>query len=282
MRFNTIAMLISGCAALGFAAPPASAASDPMGVWVNDTGRGAIEIKDCSGKLCGHVVWTKDTSDAKGCGRQIIGDAEPVGSGLWDNGWIYSPDKKRRYDVELKPLADGTLRVKGYAGTKLFSKTMIWTRAATDLVRCGGTAVEAKADPQPAPAAKADATAAPAPAATASTSASAASSGSTALLNAPAPATKSEPAPAAATATPAPPADAKSAADPAAKEPKVAAADVPDEDADEGSPIEDLIAKLGDLDLGKGKGKGYGIKETGNGNCKLKVPFASLTFKCKE
>ncbi len=57
--------------------------------------------------------------------------------GTWDNGWIYSPEKKKKYDVELKPLSDGNLRVKGYAGTKLFSKTMIWTPAPADLVRCG-------------------------------------------------------------------------------------------------------------------------------------------------
>ena len=113
------------------------AAPDAKGVWLNDSGRGAIEIKDCGDKLCGHVVWTRDATDAsRGCGKQMIGEVAPSSDGVWDGGWVYSPDKKRRYDVELKPLADGTLRVTGYAGTRFFSKTMIWTKAPSDLQRC--------------------------------------------------------------------------------------------------------------------------------------------------
>jgi uncharacterized protein (DUF2147 family) len=114
----------------------AMAASDPTGIWMNDTGRGAIEIKECGNALCGHVVWVKDTTDTKGCGRQILGEVTKVGKRTWDNGWIYSPERKRRYDVELRPLSKGRLRVKGYAGTKLLSKTMIWTKAPDDLTRC--------------------------------------------------------------------------------------------------------------------------------------------------
>lgn len=134
----------------------AEAASDPTGVWINDTGRGAIEIKPCGAALCGHVVWVKDTSDTKGCGRQIIGNAAKVGASTWDNGWIYSPEKKQKYDVELKPLSNGTLQVTGYAGTKLFSKTMIWKRAPADLVRCGAQETIAKADPATKPQDKAE------------------------------------------------------------------------------------------------------------------------------
>jgi uncharacterized protein (DUF2147 family) len=147
----------------------AAASADPTGVWINDTGRGAVEIKPCGAGLCGHVVWVKDQSDSGGCGRQIIGDAAPVGAGTWDNGWIYSPERKKKYDVELTMNGD-KLKVKGYAGTKLFSKTMIWTRAPADLVRCGTTEASAKpaqSTAAAAPAVKPDvktATAEPAPA----------------------------------------------------------------------------------------------------------------------
>ena len=68
-------------AAVVLASGSASAASDPTGVWVNDTGRGAIEIKQCGDGLCGHVVWVKDPADTKGCGRQIIGEIR--GSEAW-------------------------------------------------------------------------------------------------------------------------------------------------------------------------------------------------------
>lgn len=122
----------------------ASAATDPIGIWINDTGRGAVEIKQCGDTLCGNVVWVKSESDANGCGKQIIGNVAPVGGGRWDNGWIYSPERGRKYDVELTPLANGNLKVVGYAGMKFLSKTMIWKPAPHDLQLCGQT--DAKAD----------------------------------------------------------------------------------------------------------------------------------------
>ena len=130
------------------AAESALAAPDPTGIWLNDTGRGAVEIKQCGNALCGNVVWVKAASDSNGCGKQVIGGVAPVGGGRWDNGWIYSPERGRKYDVELTPLKNGTLRVTGYAGVKFLSKTMIWKRAPQDLQLCGQT--EAKAE-TPAP-----------------------------------------------------------------------------------------------------------------------------------
>lgn len=135
-RFTNTAALI----ALGFAAAlpaTAHAGNSPLGVWMNDTGRGAIEISECGSRLCGHVVWTKSEADReKGCRKKIIGNAKKVSKNMWDNGWIYSPERKKKYSLELKPLSGERLRVKGYAGSKFFSKTMIWTRAPADLERC--------------------------------------------------------------------------------------------------------------------------------------------------
>ena len=150
MRYESRGLRAAALAAGLLSAAPALAAGDPQGIWMNDTGRGAIEIKDCGGKLCGHVVWVKDpAADAKGCGRQIIGDLVSAGSGVWggDDAWIYSPEKKKNYNVEITPLADGTLKVKGYAGLSFLSKTMIWTRAPADLARC--SIEEAAATPAP-------------------------------------------------------------------------------------------------------------------------------------
>lgn len=125
------------------------AASSPLGVWINDEGRGGIEISQCGDKLCGKVVWLKDGKDAKGCGLQILGDLRPGGAGTWDGGWIYSPDNDRKYDVEVKPLDGDRLQVLGYAGIKLFGKSMIWTRAPEDIQRCATPTTEAAAKPSP-------------------------------------------------------------------------------------------------------------------------------------
>lgn len=150
MRYESRGLRAAALAAGLLSAAPALAAGDPQGIWMNDTGRGAIEIKDCGGKLCGHVVWVKDpAADAKGCGRQIIGDLVSAGSGVWggDNAWIYSPEKKKNFNVEITPLTDGKLKVKGYAGLSFLSKTMIWTKAPDDLQRC--STQEAAATPAP-------------------------------------------------------------------------------------------------------------------------------------
>lgn len=114
-----------------------AAGNSAVGVWVDHTGRGAVEIVECDGgKLCGRLVWLKDEKNSQACGTKIIGDAGPVQKGSWDNGWIYSPEKDEKYDVELTPNEDGTLTVLGYLGTKLFSEEMTWTKAPADIKRC--------------------------------------------------------------------------------------------------------------------------------------------------
>ena len=138
---------------LAAASSPALAAGNPLGVWIDHTGRGAVEITDCSGKLCGRLVWFKDAkNNAEGCNFQIIGNVRPVAGGKWDNGWIIDPDKdpNKKFDVEITPQGDQKLKVMGYAGMKFLSETMIWTRAPADLKKCGDDVARAP-DPVPAP-----------------------------------------------------------------------------------------------------------------------------------
>ena len=111
------------------------AADSPLGVWIDHTGRGAVEITNCGGALCGRVVWLKDAAHGDTCGKQVIGNVKPVGGGKWDNGWIYDVDEDRRYDVEITPMGD-RLKVMGYMGSKFLSETMTWRRAPADLKRC--------------------------------------------------------------------------------------------------------------------------------------------------
>jgi uncharacterized protein (DUF2147 family) len=118
------------------------AASDPTGIWFDHNGRGAVEIAPCaSGKgLCGYVVHIKDAKNAKRCGLQILGNVTSGGG-----GWIYSPERGKKYSVALTRLSDDQLRVVGNAGS-FFSKTFTWMRAPDDVARCGETTAAA---PQP-------------------------------------------------------------------------------------------------------------------------------------
>ena len=128
----TFALCFAALATMG----SSHAVSSPIGIWIDHTGRGAVEITECGANLCGRVVWLKDSTNKKACGTQIIGNAKPVGKDTWDGGWIYDPEKDAKYSVELKPIGADKLRVVGYMGSKLFSETMIWKRAAIDLERC--------------------------------------------------------------------------------------------------------------------------------------------------
>jgi uncharacterized protein (DUF2147 family) len=147
----------AGVLALLLGSATIAAAQSPVGIWLDDSGEGAVEIRECGdGKLCGKLVWLKDPENSKACGTAIIGDAAKTGDS-WDGGWIYSPEKKSKYDVELTPDGQDKLTVLGYAGTKLFSREMTWTRAPADLKRCdvqeANSAPTAASPPGKAPAA---------------------------------------------------------------------------------------------------------------------------------
>lgn len=118
----------------------AESTAPPHGVWLDEQGRGAIEIAPCASGLCGRLVWTKEASRSAraACGMQIIGDVKRIDAATWNGGWIYSPELKSRFDVELKPIDGENLQVTGFAGSRDVSETMIWRRAPADLGRCSG------------------------------------------------------------------------------------------------------------------------------------------------
>lgn len=137
MTMNLNHMRLAAVAAASLFAGAAFAAEPPTGIWIDHTGRGAVEIKDCGAKLCGHVYWLQNKGHGQVCGMQVIGNVKPAAGGTWDGGWIYDPDEESRYNVELTPLGPEKLKVLGYAGSKFLSETMIWKRAPADLKRCG-------------------------------------------------------------------------------------------------------------------------------------------------
>lgn len=134
-RFQACGLAIALAAALP-GSGMAQRAADASGVWYDQTGRGAVEIRDCGGRLCGQIVWLDQGVDNKACGLQVIGNAQPVGKGHWDKGWILDPDDNSKYDVEVTALGPGRLRVLGYMGSKSLGETMIWTRAPGNLKHC--------------------------------------------------------------------------------------------------------------------------------------------------
>ncbi len=135
-------------------APMPPPVPDTTGIWIDDTGQGAIEILPCGQQLCGRIVWLKDPLAKNGrpltdalnpntgqrqrpiCGLQVIGNLQAQSGGAWDNGWIYDPKEGKSYDVEIMLRAPDKLQVKGYLGVKFLSETFVWTRAPAQLQRC--------------------------------------------------------------------------------------------------------------------------------------------------
>jgi uncharacterized protein (DUF2147 family) len=136
-------------------------AAPPMesGLWINHTGKGAVEIRPCgdSGagakKLCGYIVWLKEPNNTRGepltdrrnpdaskrgrtiCGLPVLGALQRV-SGGWDNGWVYDPEQGASFDAAIQLSSRDRLVLTGYKGVKFFSKSFNWRRAPADLQRC--------------------------------------------------------------------------------------------------------------------------------------------------
>ena len=134
--------------------PPSGPQTGYPGVWYDDTGRGAVEVLPCGDRLCGRIVWLKETTDKAGrpiiddlnpdpklkrrpvCGIDVIGGLKRQSGGIWDEGWIYDPKQGKQFDVELKLRSADSLQVMGYLGVKFLSETFVWKRAPADLKRC--------------------------------------------------------------------------------------------------------------------------------------------------
>ena len=109
-------------------------AAGAAGLWYDHTGRSAIQVSRCGSGLCGRIVWLRNAAHKSICGKRIIGGGKRIGNS-YDTGWIYSPERRKKYSVEITPQGS-TLKVMGYAGSKMLSKTMIWKRAPSNLKRC--------------------------------------------------------------------------------------------------------------------------------------------------
>ena len=144
------------------AAPTAGSAvapTDVTGVWIDHTGRGAVEILPCGTKVCGYVYWVKDTLSKQGqpildsknpdsarrnkpiCGTQVLVNLvkeKPAAMGyVWGRGSIYDPEQGETFDAEIKLVTESELSVLGYLGMKFLGETFKWKRAPSTLARCG-------------------------------------------------------------------------------------------------------------------------------------------------
>ncbi len=160
---SAAALAVATCL-LGAAIRPAPAAADPkeVGVWYDDTGKGAVKIEICTPTtLCGKIYWLQEPMASDGqpkvdrynpdasqrsrpiCGLPVLGDLVQLSGGGFDNGWVYDPKEGKSYDVALDLIDADTLKVTGYKGMRFLGKSFIWTRAPADLPSCAPDAASA-------------------------------------------------------------------------------------------------------------------------------------------
>ena len=126
------------------AALPASSAV-PGGTWMF-ANRVALQIFDCSGLLCGKIVWLLRPDNPAGqpdvdhlnpdpalrqrhlCGLTIIWGMQSNGQGQWSNGWLYDPKDGNTYNVTAELTSSSIITARVYRGIPMLGRTEILFR----------------------------------------------------------------------------------------------------------------------------------------------------------
>jgi uncharacterized protein (DUF2147 family) len=151
-RFNAAA--VAGLAAMALAPAVMAQSPDVTGVWIDHTGRGAVEISRCGNAICGRIAWLQQPNDPAGkpltdgnnpnsalrsrpiCGLQVIGDVKPKGEGAYADGWIYNPEDGGRFSLDVKLLGPDRLQIHGFMGMRFLGEKHEWQRAPSTQARC--------------------------------------------------------------------------------------------------------------------------------------------------
>jgi uncharacterized protein (DUF2147 family) len=108
--------------------------------------RVALQIFDCSGLLCGKIVWLLRPNNLAGqpdlddlnpdpalrqrhlCGLTIIWGTQSNGQGHWSNGWLYDPKDGNTYNITAELTSPSVITARVYRGIPLLGRTEILVR----------------------------------------------------------------------------------------------------------------------------------------------------------
>ena len=117
----------------------------PRGTWLL-ANRVAIQVFDCSGLLCGKIVWLARPRTTAGrpdvdhlnpdpklrerplCGLTILWGLRPNGPGHWSNGWLYDPHDGHTYNVTAELTSPNRISARVYRGVPAFGRTEMLIR----------------------------------------------------------------------------------------------------------------------------------------------------------
>ena len=134
-------------------AAAAAERKDFTGVWLTDKAAGGVEIVSCGSELCGHIYSilvvpnpsiplndnrNKDPKlrSRSLCGLRILSGLKRESDTTWGDGSVYDPESGKTYSVEITLQSPTVLAVRGYVGTRVIGRTVLWTRPTENLKKC--------------------------------------------------------------------------------------------------------------------------------------------------
>lgn len=143
LRLVGVMALLLQCLAVPL--QPAIAAAFPPGVWLMGE-QVAIQVFDCSGALCGRVVFLQVPLDLQGllkrdtlnpnpalrqrqvCGPTIIWNLRSLDSTHWGGGWFYNPEDGKTYRISMELKSADVIVPRIYLGMPIFGETRTLVR----------------------------------------------------------------------------------------------------------------------------------------------------------
>lgn len=143
-RIGCIALFLAALSMVWVIPYTTAFAAVPEGVWLID-GKAAVQIFDCSGQLCGRMLWLQTPRNPQGqlsrdrnnpdpalrqrglCGLTVLWRLRSSGRNHWEGGWFYNPDTGKTYQVSAELRSANQLVARIYVGLPIFgeSKTLV-------------------------------------------------------------------------------------------------------------------------------------------------------------
>lgn len=134
-------------------ATAAAERKDFTGVWLTDKAEGGVEIVPCGSGLCGRIYSilvvpnpSLPLNDNRNidpklrsrplCGLRILSELKRESDTVWGDGSVYDPESGKTYSVEITLQSPTVLAVRGYVGTRVIGRTVLWTRPTKNLQEC--------------------------------------------------------------------------------------------------------------------------------------------------
>jgi uncharacterized protein (DUF2147 family) len=140
-RTACAALLVTASSSFTARSTAVSATVPAEGAWFIDGTGVAVQIFDCSGLLCGRIIWLEKARDTAGrpardnknpdpvlrqrplCGLTVFQGLQPAGLDHWSSGTLYNPDDGKTYRISAELRSADVFVARVYLGVPLFGET---------------------------------------------------------------------------------------------------------------------------------------------------------------